>query len=417
MQETQHHRRKQAFAALMESDEPLPASEWNRTLIGLDLPPTFGDGIAFVIEIDHYAAFERKYATRSDQNLIKFAVANVLQEFAATSGGKIWAEWNRKNRMTVVHLSAPAETRPPLAATLESFRAWVGEHLGFTATIGVGTPANHWEALRTSHRHATTALQFKLSLGYDRVLYYRDAPQQRGPRTHGYYREMNRIVQDFRLAKPGWSETVERLFDDVREGDFSNDEILHLFEYFKSGMNQAMEELPRELSTFWENALLPEWHRATERESFDEIAAAAVDLCQQAHQSLSELAKAKSNVQTIHLIREYVDANYWNSDLSLTHLSDKFNINSKYASQLFKEHTGVNFADYLLTLRMERAKRLLESTDQSINDISSLIGYDIPLSFGRTFKKSVGMTPSEYRRHMHSVEKPKLDRHDAEKEG
>ncbi|MCI3922929.1 helix-turn-helix domain-containing protein [Paenibacillus sp. TRM 82003] len=418
VQETQHHRRKQAFTALLETDEPLQAEEWNRTLSGLELPRTFGEGIAFVIEVDHYAAFERKYPTRSDQNLLKFAVANVLQEFVPKSDGKTWAEWNRKNRMTVIYIPAPAATRPPLPATLESFRAWVGEHLGFTVTISVGTPANHWEALRSSYRHATTALQYKLSLGYDRVLFYRDAPatQQRGPRTHSHYGEMNRIVQEFRLAKPDWSETVERLFDDVREGDFSNDEILHLFDYFKSGMNQAMEELPHEMLSYWAGTLLPEWQRATERESSAEIAAAVVDLCQQAHQSLAELVKSKSNVHTIHLVRDYVESNYWNSDLSLAHLSDKFNINSKYASQLFKEHTGVNFADYLLTLRMEHAKKLLESTDQSINDISSLVGYDIPLSFGRTFKKSVGMTPSEYRKHMQSVEKPEAARGDAEKE-
>ncbi|PWV94543.1 helix-turn-helix protein [Paenibacillus cellulosilyticus] len=417
VQETQLNRRKQAFATLLESDEPLHLEEWNRTLLRLDLPQTFEDGIAFVIEIDHYQAFERKYPSRSDQNLMKFSIANVLQEFVSTCGGKTWSEWNRKNRMTVVYLQAPAETRPPIAATLDSFRSWVGSHLGFTVTIGVGTPANQWEALRTSYRHAIFALQYKLSLGYDRVLFFRDAPKQRGPKTHGYYGEMNRIAQELRLAKQDWSRTVERLFDDMREGDFSDDEILHLFEYFKSGLNQAMEELPHELSSFWKGSLLPEWHRAIERESMDEIAAAIVEICQQAQHSVAELVKTKSSAQTIHQIREYVEANYWSSELCLTHLSDKFNINSKYVSQLFKEHTGVNFADYLLTLRMERAKQLLASTDRPINDIASLVGYDLPLSFGRTFKKSVGMTPSDYRKHMQSAVKLHPVGSDAESEG
>lgn len=416
VQESQLQRRKQAFAALLESDEPLE-EEWSRTLPSLDLPQTFGEGFSIVIEIDHYAAFERKFAARSDQNLMKFAVANVLQEFLSESGGKTWSDWNRKNRMTVIHIPAPAETSPPLAATLESFRAWVGGHLGFTVTIGVGKPANRWEGLRNSYRHATAALQHKLTLGYDRVLFARDASQPRGPNTHSYYGEMNRIAEEFRLAKQDWSKTVERLFDDIREGDYTNEEILHLFDYFKSGMNQVMEELPQELSSFWSGTLLGEWQRATERESFDEIASAIVEICQQAQHSLEELVKTKSSVQTIHQIREYVEANYWNSDMSLTHLSDKFNINSKYASQLFKEHTGVNFADYLLTLRMEHAKRLLEKSDQSINDIAALVGYDIPLSFGRSFKKSIGMTPSDFRKHVQSMERQQSDKSIAEKEG
>ncbi|OMF24531.1 hypothetical protein BK133_22695 [Paenibacillus sp. FSL H8-0548] len=415
VQESQHHRRKQAFAALLDSDEPLQ-EDWNRSLLGLDMPQTIEEGFALVIEIDHYAEFERKYATRSDQNLLKFAIANVLQEFVSTSEGKTWSEWNRKNRLTVIYIPAFAETSPPLAALLDSFRAWVGSNLGLTVTIGVGTLANHWEALRLSYRHAMVALQHKLSSGYDRVLFYRAAPLPRGPRTHGYYGEMNRIAQDFRIAKPDWSATVERLFDDVREGDFSNEEILHLFEYFKSCMNQAMKELPHELSSFWVGSLLPEWLHATERESFDEIATAVLEVCQQAQQSVAELVKTKSSVQTIHQIRDYVQTNYWNSDLSLTYLSEKFNINSKYASQLFKEHTGFNFADFLLTIRMDHAKRLLESTDQSINDVASLVGYDIPISFGRSFKKIVGMTPTDYRKHMYSVEKPRAIHDNEEKE-
>lgn len=65
---------------------------------------------------------------------------------------------------------------------------------------------------------------------------------------------------------------------------------------------------------------------------------------------------------------------------------------------------------------MDHAKRLLESTDQSINDVASLVGYDIPISFGRSFKKIVGMTPTDYRKHMYSVEKPRAIHDNEEKE-
>lgn len=233
---------------------------------------------------------------------------------------------------------------------------------------------------------------------------------------HRHYGEMNEIAQQFRLMKPGWSVMLDRMFAEVRAGMYTNDELLHLLDYFRSCMSKVMEELPHEMSIYWSESILPDWNRAEERESYDEIVLAVTDLCQQAYQSFAELVSTKSGTQTIHHIREYLESNYWNSDLSLTYLSEKFNLSSKYASQLFKEHMGVNFADYLLSIRLEHAKRLLEHSDQSINDIAALVGYDIPLSFGRTFKKSVGMSPSEYRKHMNTAIKRHAAEEQAEKE-
>ena len=64
---------------------------------------------------------------------------------------------------------------------------------------------------------------------------------------------------------------------------------------------------------------------------------------------------------------------------------------------LFKRHTGLTPNDYLIRLRVEKAKLLLESSDQSITDISTATGFSSSEYFSAVFRRYVGQTPSGYR--------------------
>lgn len=85
-------------------------------------------------------------------------------------------------------------------------------------------------------------------------------------------------------------------------------------------------------------------------------------------------------------------------DVSLYILSEEFHLNSQYISQLFKNGIGVNFLTYLTNIRMEHAKKLLLSSSLSIAEVSEQSGYGDYRVFTKVFKKSEGITPSQYRR-------------------
>ena len=87
-----------------------------------------------------------------------------------------------------------------------------------------------------------------------------------------------------------------------------------------------------------------------------------------------------------------------NEDISLSILAEEFHLSAQYISQLFKSEIGVNFLTYLTNIRMERAKKLLLSTALSIGEISEQLGFGDYRVFTKVFKKSEGVTPSQYRR-------------------
>ena len=85
-------------------------------------------------------------------------------------------------------------------------------------------------------------------------------------------------------------------------------------------------------------------------------------------------------------------------DISLSVLAEEYHLSAQYISQLFKSEIGVNFLAYLTNIRMERAKKLLLSTALSIGEISEQLGFGDYRVFTKVFKKSEGVTPSQYRR-------------------
>ena len=90
--------------------------------------------------------------------------------------------------------------------------------------------------------------------------------------------------------------------------------------------------------------------------------------------------------------------NHLAEEISLSVLAEEFHFSTQYVSQLFKNEIGVNFLTYLTNIRMEKAKKLLLSTDLPIAEVSEQTGYGDYRVFTKVFKKSEGVTPSQYRR-------------------
>ncbi len=108
-------------------------------------------------------------------------------------------------------------------------------------------------------------------------------------------------------------------------------------------------------------------------------------------------AMADRGPQTAQIVR-FVEENCLHPDFTLQYLADHFHVSTVYMSSLFVKKFHINFSDYVWKMRLDRAKFLLETTDDSIEKICVAVGYDIPSSFRRKFKQEVGLSPSEYKK-------------------
>lgn len=112
----------------------------------------------------------------------------------------------------------------------------------------------------------------------------------------------------------------------------------------------------------------------------------------------------QSEERVINVITRYLQK-HLSEETSLSVLADEFHLNPQYISQLFKNEIGVNFLTYLTNIRMEKAKKLLLSTALPITDVAERAGYTDYRVFTKVFKKTEGVTPSQYRRDFLEAEK------------
>lgn len=108
---------------------------------------------------------------------------------------------------------------------------------------------------------------------------------------------------------------------------------------------------------------------------------------------------ASDKTALMQSIAKYIQ-DHISEPLSLKQLSIKFGLVAPYLSKLFKAYTGMSPAQYIQSIRIETAKRMLvEHPSMLSKDIAEQLGYSSPLYFSKTFFRNVGMYPSEYRAH------------------
>ncbi|MCS7464383.1 AraC family transcriptional regulator [Paenibacillus doosanensis] len=100
----------------------------------------------------------------------------------------------------------------------------------------------------------------------------------------------------------------------------------------------------------------------------------------------------------------YCNENYV-KPLTLESVSSRFFISPYYFSRLFKRSTGFHFPEYINTLRIREAQRLLREDDGKIIQIAERVGYSNITHFNRTFKQVTGMAPLTYKKMIRSVPK------------
>ncbi len=113
--------------------------------------------------------------------------------------------------------------------------------------------------------------------------------------------------------------------------------------------------------------------------------------------SVKPLAYSSPIHEKVSEIVRYINSHY-SQNLSLHYLADRFYISPYYLSRIFKEVTGFTFVEYLNSVRVKEAKKLLEISNLKVNVIAEKVGFGSITHFGRVFREITGHAPLHYRK-------------------
>lgn len=109
-----------------------------------------------------------------------------------------------------------------------------------------------------------------------------------------------------------------------------------------------------------------------------------------------DAAEDSGNSKEITRAKQYIDAHFSESEISLNKVAQIAGFSASYFSTLFAQEVGVSFVEYLTSCRMEKAKMLIGEGDARLHNLAEQVGYSDPYYFSQVFKKHFKVSPKEF---------------------
>ena len=117
-----------------------------------------------------------------------------------------------------------------------------------------------------------------------------------------------------------------------------------------------------------------------------------------------EVGKQNKATKDISFIKHYLET-YYHESIQLEDLASMTHLSRFYISHSFKKEIGMSPMEYLIAIRIKESKILLRTTNYSISQVADIVGFTTPTYFSKQFRKSTGISPTDYREQYQGVQK------------
>ena len=117
-----------------------------------------------------------------------------------------------------------------------------------------------------------------------------------------------------------------------------------------------------------------------------------------------EVGKQSKATKDISFIKHYLET-YYHESIQLEDLASMTHLSRFYISHSFKKEIGMSPMEYLIAIRIKESKILLRTTNYSISQVADIVGFTTPTYFSKQFRKSTGISPTDYREQFQGVQK------------
>ncbi len=276
----------------------------------------------------------------------------------------------------------------------------LGDYSHVRYFAGIGMPVNRLSELPASFESASHAFAHRYLTRESGIWNYQDIEQKKHQ------------IDDFNIGSVNAKELDRnKLRDFLKFGD-KNEVVYFVEEYINDLGNNAMKS-----NMFRQYLVMDTYFCVVDfvvdlQFSKDEIEVFSADseILQNNENSMKYMERIISKVlelreksasnrygDIVDEVMKYIEEHYAQEDLSLNILASHVNFSPNHLSMVLSQQTGQTFIKYLTDFRMNKAKELLRCTGKRSSEIGLEVGYKDPHYFSFLFKKTQGMTPTQYR--------------------
>jgi two-component system response regulator YesN len=331
-----------------------------------------------------------------DRDLLMFAISNIVGELVLTEQRLVPIVKSDCQVTLIGSSKGGADFKEQIFALSDEIQKAINQYLEIKVSIGISRPFSSFAETQQALHEAMTSLKIRVGLGQESILFIEDVQPQKG--------NLSMFPQEGEQA----------LFDAIRAGNLEQSEqalknfIGELFQPHKQHQDYQLSLLRLfvDILKFGQELSIPMDKIAEDEAIFIQSLFKLRDVTEMehwfwsifVHPYVQELSNRRES-QFKHISEAVIDMikREFDSELTLEECASRINYHPHYVSRVFRQETGINFGEYLTQYRIDMAKKWLKESDMKIVEIAERLQYNNSANFIRSFRKTEGMTPGQYR--------------------
>ena len=282
---------------------------------------------------------------------------------------------------------------PAISGRLNEIQCRAREETGFSVTAVIGLTVERFENIHLSYSNCLELLKYRFVYGYGFILDNNRIQTSVNKKYTSIEKEKKEILQAIKgCDKKQMEIKVNRIITSISDNQY---------DYIKLTINQLTLDTMKTVECLLSsednevdfNNL---YSNLNNMDTLEDVRAWFILYCNSIIQKL-ENKKDNKHKDMVIMALEYLKTNYYKPELSTELLSEIVNLTPGYFGKIFNEYMKKSVNEYIIELRMEKAKQLLIHNGYSINDIAANVGYTNQSYFTSIFKRYCGLTPNQYR--------------------
>ena len=350
----------------------------------------------FLIKADKLRVMDGEH--NENVPVLSYAVVNIAEEIVSGTLHSYCMEWNIGEFCVIAapedpHARIPVEELTTYGSRLVDM---LREYLNLPAQVGVGEGGSGLKGMQEAHHNANNSFFNRFFKSDETVFLWNNTfvPHQSKEYlpVFGMKDELFEAL-NFRDAKRVGS-MLENVANDLQTMGLSRGEVCNVVlklyymvsEYFEQN-GADVKDVLRSRPWGYDDLI----HIENVAAARDRVLSLKADL----EQYLKNDAGGSGG--SLAVAKQYINEHF-SEEISLTDVANKVGLTPSYLSNLLKKETGKSYSEYLIDLRIEKAKALIRSTNHKIYEISEMVGYPNTFYFSRLFKRQTGKTPGEFKK-------------------
>lgn len=367
-------------------------------LARLDIEKEFTRFAVIVIEVDEMHKLKEKYS-QGHLNTMMNSVQRIIEETACIGNNCICGCIEEGRYCIIMDFD---NTRSYMIINNNMYEICskiltnVNNFLNICVSAGISKIFNDLSSIKDCFTQAHLALDGKLYMGINKIIHFSDMENYNCMPEDIFNDYEYKIYEAVSTNSPMMKKCIEDIFTDIKAKNIKTEFIRLMGLELMQMASRMAKDFNISYNDVFNCEYLP-YHNIMNMETIDEIKQWFMDICSNITSKLNNRRTGIKGIRPeIMKALDYIYKKHM-KNITLQEIADYTSLSRTYFSFLFKQEMGESFVDYLNKYRIEKARRLLDSSDKKIFEVGFACGFDSYRHFTKKFKEITGLSPGEYK--------------------